>query len=100
MRSGRRTFFSGKPQAFERLRACDFVQEVEIDVDEVRLGNTVELTSGPHQVEVPDLVGERASPGAGRAAVSRRCGFALHHHGCLRLAIVGAVLRGSGWLEV
>ncbi len=47
VRSGRRTGAPGEPQAVERLRARDLVDEVQVDVDEA----ACDLVIGPDLVE-------------------------------------------------
>ena len=51
VRSGRRTRAPGEPQAVERLRAGDLVDEVEVDVQQVGFARR-----GVHDVAIPDLL--------------------------------------------
>ncbi len=44
---------AGQPQAVEGLRAGHLVQQVQVDVEQVRLA-----VGGPHHVGVPDLLGQ------------------------------------------
>ena len=50
VRSGRRTLAAGEPQPVEGLRAGDLVDQVQVDVQQVRSG---------HLVGLPDLLEHR-----------------------------------------
>ena len=66
---------AGQPQPVEGLRAGHLVHEVQVDVEQVRLA-----VGAPHDVRLPDLLGQRAGHVAPTLDISHS-GMAVSVHG-------------------
>ncbi|MCY1555842.1 hypothetical protein D9M68_925380 [compost metagenome] len=56
VRAAQRT--SGQPESFKGLRRGDFMHQVEVDVEKVRLGIGTFAVAFAHHVRVPDFLGQ------------------------------------------